>query len=338
MSRRLSLFSTCPASTSGEGRAYLEKVSAVARWSERFGYEGILVYSDNSLVDPWLLAHVIVQETRSLRPLVAVQPVYTHPYWLAKQVASIGHLYGRAVALNMVAGGFKNDLLALGDTTPHDRRYDRLVEYSRVVLALLEGGSPVSVAGSFYSVEKLRLSPPLAPHLRPRVLVSGSSDAGLAAARALGATAVEYPKPAGDYQGRPQEAADDLPRGVRLGIICRDDEAEAWRIAHERFPVDRRGELTHQVAMKVSDSVWHQQLSALGTSAPTRNHPYWLVPFENYKTMCPYLVGAYDLVAEELAGYLRAGFQTFILDIPPSEEECEHISRVFDQATQRVDR
>jgi alkanesulfonate monooxygenase len=35
-------------------------------------------------------------------------------------VTSFAYLYGRRVFLNMVAGGFRNDLLALADETPHD--------------------------------------------------------------------------------------------------------------------------------------------------------------------------------------------------------------------------
>ena len=38
--------------------------------------------------------------------------------------------HGQRLWLNMVAGGFKNDLAALNDDTPHDKRYQRLVEYA----------------------------------------------------------------------------------------------------------------------------------------------------------------------------------------------------------------
>jgi len=43
-----------------------------------------------------------------------------------------------------VAGGFKNDLEALNDMTPHDRRYDRLIEYTSVIKELL--ASPLGVS------------------------------------------------------------------------------------------------------------------------------------------------------------------------------------------------
>jgi alkanesulfonate monooxygenase len=87
------------------------------------------------------------------------------------------------------------------------------------------------------------------------------------------------------------------------------------------------------MAMKVSDSVWHKQLSALGEPGPDQDNPYWMVPFQNYKTFCPYLVGSYERVGLELSRYIKLGYKTFILDIPASEEELKHIGQVFAEAT-----
>src|SRR5213596_1871685 len=172
---QIEVFSTCPMPDGAGGDAYAQQVAAVARWSEEAGCKGILVYSDNSKLDPWLVSQIIIQNTTSLCPLVAVQPVYMHPYAVAKMITSFGCLYQRRMYLNMVAGGFKNDLIALNDTTPHDKRYGRLIEYTLVIKKLLEGSGPVSFAGEFYKVEKLKLTPPLAPELFPGIFVSGSS-------------------------------------------------------------------------------------------------------------------------------------------------------------------
>jgi alkanesulfonate monooxygenase len=328
----LEIFSTCPQSSQVPKEVYFKNVVDVAKWSEQFGYRGILVYTDNSLVDPWLVSQVIIENTTSLCPLVAIQPIYMHPYSAAKMVASYGYIYNRRIYLNMLAGGFKNDLLALNDTTPHDRRYDRTVEYVEIMKQLLGNTAGISFSGEFYTVDKLRMTPPLPPELFPGILISGSSEAGLAAAKAIGATAVKYPKPPGEYENDPPD--ENLNSGVRVGIITREDEDEAWRVARERFPEDRKGELAHQLAMKTSDSVWHKQLSELGETS--ENNPYWLVPFQHYKTFCPYLVGNYQRVAHELARYISLGFRTFILDIPPSEKEMYETSIAFQHATREL--
>jgi alkanesulfonate monooxygenase len=331
MARALQLFATAPQSAGADPATYLENVVQVARWSEAAGCTGILVYTDNGIVDPWLISQAIVANTSSLCPLVAVQPVYMHPYAVAKMVTSIAFLHGRRVYLNMVAGGFTNDLAALADRTPHDRRYQRLMEYSRIILSLLKGG-PVSYAGEFYAVDKLILKPPLSPELFPGMLVSGSSEAGQQAAGELGATAVRYPEPASSYKGGIADG-NGAGAGIRVGIIARGNDETAWEVAHSRFPADRKGQLTHELAMKASDSTWHKQLSAMAGSDDPESGVYWLAPFQYSKTNCPYLVGSYGRVAAELARYAGAGFTTYILDIPPSEEELRHIGVVFDLVT-----
>src|SRR2546421_5264467 len=242
----ISLFATSPQSKDVDASEYRDRVAAVARWSEEASFSGILVYADNGLVDPWLVSQLIVESTEKLSPLVAVQPVYMHPYSAAKMVASLGYLYGRKLHLNIVAGGFTNDLIALNDQTPHDERYDRAVEYTRIVKSLLESEKPVSFAGKYYEVKELRMLPPLPPELGLEILISGSSPAGLAAAKAIGATPVKYPKAPGEEQAREQG-----PAGIRVGIIARDDADEAWRVAEERFPEDRKGQIAHAMAMKV---------------------------------------------------------------------------------------
>ncbi len=327
---QIELFSTCPQSSQVDREHYLQHVIEVARWSEAAGCQGMLVYTDNSLVDAWLVAQVIIENTERLCPLIALQPVYLHPFAAAKMISSYGFLYGRRVYLNLVAGGFKNDLAALNDQTPHDQRYDRLIEYTTIIRQLLASAAPVTFAGEFYRVENLKLTPALPPELFPGILISGSSEAGMAAAQTLGAPAIQYPKPVSEYEQQPPNA--DLASGIRVGIISRPDEDEAWQTAHSRFPADRKGQLTQQLAMKVSDSVWHKQLAEMSAQAADEKSPYWLVPFQNYKTFCPYLVGSHNRVAQEIARYLAVGYRTFILDIPPSQEELSHINIVFQQA------
>lgn len=327
----LEIFSTCPPLDTAQPGPWIDRLREFARASEDAGCTGALVVTDNAQLDPWLVSQVLIEATTRLAPLVAVQPVYMHPYSVAKVLASLAFLHGRRVHLNLVAGGFKNDLAALNDTTPHDERYARLLEYATIIQRLVSGPQAVSFAGRYYTVTNLKLTPALPPELRPGVLMSGSSPAGQQAARELQATAVEYPKPPAECASAP--AGEAGPRGIRIGIIGRATENEAWAVAHARYPEDRKGQLTQQLATKVSDSVWRRQLSALAEqSAPQARSVYWLGPFQNYKAVCPFLVGSYAQVADELARYIAGGYRTFILDVPATGEEMQHVGKVFERA------
>ncbi|MCC5966564.1 MAG: LLM class flavin-dependent oxidoreductase [Natronohydrobacter sp.] len=308
-------FTTIPPS-SAFGSDYATHVTRVATWSEAAGAEGALIYTDNTLSDPWSVAQLVLERTRQLVPLIATQPIYMPPFMAAKRITSFGQLYGRKVALNMVAGGFVRDLNAFGDCTPHDARYARLEEYSQIVQALL-GDEVVSIRGAYYTLEGVRLQPALHASLRPDFFLSGSSDAGRETAAALGASPVVYPPP-------PDEIAGPFPQGsfARIGIIARTTSEEAWTIAHARFPKDKRGRMAHKLAAATSDSVWLGQLTELGARLESQPQSiYWLHPLQQYQTFCPYIVGSHAEVARVLEQYDALGFHGFIMDVPATQED-----------------
>ncbi|BCB89718.1 LLM class flavin-dependent oxidoreductase [Phytohabitans suffuscus] len=332
------LYATFPSSAHDDVVTFSGELDQLPRWCDSASYRGALIYTDNSLMDPWVVAQESIRRSPSFVPLVAIQPLYQHPFAVARTVASIASLRRRRVDLNFVTGGFKADLVSLGDDLDHDRRYDRLVEYADVVRALL-AGSRVTYAGAHYRLEsaKVRSVP---ADLRPGFFVSGSSPSCRRAAKAIGAVRLCYPPwpdDAASEAGEPGTAW-----GMRVGIIARDDRDDAWAIAETRFPPDARGVGKQRIISRMSESSWQRKLSQMAEaaaragSAGAGDGTYWLRPFQSYKTFCPYLVGSYDEVAGALQRYLAAGVSTIILDVPTSYEDLVHarlaIARAVDAA------
>ena len=327
----IELFTTTPQSVEFDRYHFLKEIKRISQQSERYGYKGILVYSDNRLADPWMMTGIILAETTHLLPMIALQPMYMHPYTVAKKIVSIGLIYNRPIALNLVAGGFVNDLTAIGDHTPHDKRYERLAEYAEIIQLLLTSKNAVTYKGEFYEIKNLKIQPVLPDHLQPDYYLSGSSDMAKKTAIGLGAKLIEYPEPTVDYAKSGRTNGNGI-KGIRVGILARHTHTKAWSDARIRFPKVRSGELTHQMAAKSSDSEWHKILSDLNGYDVDDESVYWLGPFKHYHTFCPYLVGDFEEVARELSGYLQVGCTTCILDIPVSEIDLQTTLRVFDKA------
>ncbi|MEX1212592.1 MAG: LLM class flavin-dependent oxidoreductase [Balneolaceae bacterium] len=325
------LFTTIPQSVEFEGTSFLKVIRRISQQSESNGYKGVLIYSDNRLADPWTLAGEILSETTQLIPMIALQPVYMHPYTVAKKISTLGLLYNRPVALNLIAGGFVNDLKALGDQTDHDKRYDRLVEYAEIIQQLVSSDRPVSYDGHFYQISNIKLQPGLPVELQPTYYLSGSSEKAKESAARLGAFLIEYPEPARTYTKSVSREPGSID-GIRMGILARETREEAWESAHRRFPETRSGELSHILADRVSDSEWHRTLSRQTGQQSNDGQVYWLDPFKYYHTFCPYLVGDYAEVAKELSTYLNEGCHTCILDIPVSEIDLQSTVKVFEMA------
>lgn len=329
------LFTTTPQSVQfTNGHSFIDEVRRIVRESEEYGFKGTLIYSDNRLAEPWEVCNVLLNETHKLLPMIALQPVYMHPYTVAKKISTIALIYNRKISLNLIAGGFKNDLTSLGDHTEHDRRYDRLREYTRVIQLLLQSKKAVSFEGEFYSIKNLKLLPEMPDELQPVYYLSGSSEAARETASALGAHLIEYPEPPSTYDENTR--TNSPPTGMRVGVLARETHQEAWEVARQRFPETRIGEITHQMAKKTSDSVWHQKLSGQQSNDYEEEPVYWLGPFKHYHTFCPYLVGSYEEVASEISNYMELGHDTCILDIPVSAAELAHTKNAFDLAQSQL--
>lgn len=329
------LFTTTPQSVNYSRAEYIQELKRIVNESEANDYLGTLIYSDNRLTDPWVVADWVIQNTEELLPMIALQPVYMHPYTVAKKISSMGLLYGRRIALNLISGGFKKDLESLGDNTEHDKRYDRLREYTQIITQLLSSDQGVTFEGEFYNVHNLKLQPSLPEELMPILYLSGSSDAARQTAIQLDAKLLEYPEPS-EYYLDPDNQPEPPSTGVRLGVLARPSHDAAWEVARKRFPNTRQGQMTHKLAKATSDSEWHQRLSEHDKEEAPPEPVYWLGPFQHYHTFCPYMVGDYKEVSSELAGYLGAGYNTFILDIPVSESELKHTRHVFEQAESQL--
>ena len=263
---------------------------------------------------------------------MAVQPVYMHPYTAASMVSSLAYLHGRAVHLNMLAGGFRNDLIALGDQTEHDDRYARTVEYTQILLGLLRG-------------ETVTHRGPVAPGAQP------APRAGAAARADAGGADLRVVPGRGRGRGRDRGGADPLPRAARPGRPGR--RAGRGRAGGHHRPRGRRrglaggrGALPRRPGRpgRARDGHADQRLALAPPAGPGRRcrrphdpagsgdgepDPYWLGPFKNYQTFCPYLVGSYDRVGAAVAHYVDQGTRVFVLDIPPSAEELEHTGTVL---------
>jgi alkanesulfonate monooxygenase len=324
----LTLIGSCPSLRNGQSaQHYLDNVRRAALLAERAGWTSVLVYSNHTEIDAWIVAQTVLSMTTTLSPLVALQPLYMHPFAAARSVASLSLLFDRPVNINFVSGGLPRDLETFCDTLSHDERYERIVEYGSIMRHMLFEKTPLTFEGKFYKIDSLLLRPFPAPNAdcRPMFTMSGSSDAGMAAARKLNARAIQYLRPYSEYRNRSMPTG--LKLGARIGIISRPTSERAWQVANERFPQDPVGIQMRKYFLSVSDSEWVKELGRSATLPD--GHPYWLGPYMNNKSSCPFLVGKDTDVAAELAGYISLGLTTFLVESPADHEDAEFITAAF---------
>lgn len=307
-------------------RRYTDLLGEVTQRSEQSGFDGVLFFAGTgALLDPWITASRVLAETR-LTPLIAVNPIYMHPFTAAQMVHSLTHLYGRRVSLNFITGTALSDLEAMGDPLSHDDRYARLREYVRIMTGVLESPRPLTFDGRFYSARRLQLQPSLPEELRPLLYLAGSSPAAGEVREEVGARGLQMLPPV--WSGPA-----GLSQAVHFGVVTRSSADEAWKSAQERFPENDEAAKLASAALGNTDSAWKRKLFADVTE---KEPEYWLRPLHTFQADCPYLVADHDRLMETLIDLHGAGVDTFLIDVPADSAEFFEMARVIREFRRRL--
>lgn len=317
---------------SSDPAQYRDSFRTLVTLSDKHDFDGILCFSANeTMIDPWLAAHYLIAHSRHLVPIVAVNPVYMHPFSAAKMVSSFAYLHGRRTILNLITGTSTRDRAVLDDPTDHGERYERLGEYAEIMQALLADGSSKCFAGKFYRLDDAVLSPTPEPALAPEFLVAGHSPSATRIADRVNAVRLRMLAP--DFS---VEASGPAGVGVHLGIIAGETREAAGTLAQSRFPADPALEGLLDYLMEENDSVWKKKLFEQLNASDNKAPEFWLEPFRQMKGDCPYIVGSFARVADILADHISAGIDRFILDMPPLEDDFRRVSHCIDLAFERL--
>ena len=318
--------------THGARDVTLKYLTQVAKAADDCGYYGVLLPTGRSCEDSWIVASALVPLTERLRYLVAVRPGLQSPAVAARMTATLDRISGGRLLINVVTGGDpvenKGDGIFLG----HDDRYAVTDEFLQVYTRLLAGetfdfhGTHIQVEGS-----KILFPPVQQPH--PALYFGGSSPAGQEVAAktvqkyltwgeppAAVAEKVAHMKALAALQGR------ELSFGIRLHVIVRETNEEAWREAAKLIEhVDDKTIAEAQKAFARMDSVGQTRMAALhgGNRDKLEVSPnLWAGVGLVRGGAGTALVGDSDTVAERMKEYMDCGIDTFIMSGYPHLEEA----------------
>lgn len=311
---------------------YWKHIENTIRWSDAHGATGVLLFEGNdTFVQPWMAAYATFANSRELSPLVAVNPVYMHPFTAAKMVNSNAYLFGRRTYLNMITGTAISYLDALNDNLDKDQRYDRLREYAELITLLCRSqGAPVNYDGQYYKVKNLKMQPAMPADLEPIFYIAGQSEAAMATSKAINAVHMQM------LPGQLEEGLALNSLGVHLGVVTRETEAAAWEAAKAAFPEDTDGRRLQAFSMRNTDSAWKQRMMMASKMETGAKPGYWLEPFRNNQADCPYFVGSHEQVGELVARLVQSGMRHFILDVPHDEREYAEFAKALKRTENRL--
>jgi alkanesulfonate monooxygenase len=306
---------------------YLRQICAAA---ETNGFEAVLTPTGLWCEDAWLTTAMLIEDTETLKFLVAFRPGLLSPT-LAAQMAGTYQRHSRGrLLLNVVTGGEAHEQRAYGDFLDKEQRYVRTGEFLHVVRELWTG-KPVSFAGEHIRVEEAALNNP--PDPVPAVFFGGSSAAAGPIAAQYSDVYLTWGEPVAavgeklDWiRGLARQARRSLDFGLRIHVISRDTSEQAWAEADRLLAaVDPADVERVQASLARSESEGQRRMLNLhgGSSGKLLVGPnLWAGVGLVRGGAGTALVGSHEEVAERLAEYARLGITHFILSGYPHLEEA----------------
>ncbi|MFD3534010.1 LLM class flavin-dependent oxidoreductase [Streptomyces sp. NPDC058664] len=308
---------------------------------ERLGYTGALLATD--LYDVWPLGSALAASTGTrFKPLLAVHPGLISPTLLAKMALSFDNLFGGRLRFNVVNGSTAS-LREYGLHVEHDERYALSAEYWSIVKRLT-AGEVFDHEGRFYDLKNAGASfRDLRPVQEPHVPLwfGGSSAAGVEMAAEHVDVYLTWGEPPhllkeklDHVRARAAAHGRTLRIGLRLHLIVRDTEDEAWAAADRLLDVTSEATYARQLGGRAEeDGVgWQRQFRQHGGKVPARareleTHPN-LWPGMSLFRPGPgtAVVGSTAQVVERLQEYRALGVDTFILSGNPLLEEAYRVA------------
>lgn len=327
--------------TSDSGRApTLDYLRDIAVTADRLGYDGLLIPTGASCQDPWVVAASLIHATRRIRLLVALRTSISGPTASARQAATLDQALNGRLLLNVVPGGDAAELAADGVFFSHDERYENADEFLTVWRRLL-AGETVDFEGRHLKVRGARNFHPAAQQPHPPLYFGGSSPAAHAlAAKHVDAYLTWGEPPAqvagkiADIRARAARHGRSLRFGVRLHVIARETEAEAWAEADRLISRLTDAEIAAaQAGYAKMDSVGQARMAALHGGRRDNlviGPNLWAGVGLVRGGAGTALVGAPEQIAARLREYQALGVDTFVLSgYPHLEESLRFAELVF---------
>jgi alkanesulfonate monooxygenase len=324
--------------TKGARVADLDYFKQVAIAADTLGYEGVLLPTGRSCEDSWMVAASLVDVTKRLKFLVALRPGIITPVQSARMAATLDRLSGGRVLVNLVTGGDPDELAGDGLFLDHEARYEVSEEFVtiwREVLRRSHDNESFDFDGDHLKVKGAKVIYPPITRPYPPVFFGGSSGPAHDLAASQCDTYLTWGEPPAavaekvrDVGTRAENLGRKLEFGIRLHVIVRETEEEAWAAADKLISkLDDETVERAQASFAKMDSEGQRRMSALhggkrgGREQLEVSPNLWAGVGLVRGGAGTALVGSPEQIVARMKEYEELGIETFILSGYPHLEE-----------------
>jgi alkanesulfonate monooxygenase SsuD/methylene tetrahydromethanopterin reductase-like flavin-dependent oxidoreductase (luciferase family) len=212
----------------------MEMMLSAMRWKSIAGTSDF----NRASFDTYAWAAGLGQATENIMLFVTTHVPTIHPVLAAKQAATIDHISGGRVGLNLVMGWNSPEIEMFGPQLEHDERYQHGAEWIDIVTRLWAEKDVFDYEGKYFRVPGAESLPKPVQPQRPLLVNAGNSPAG----KEFSARYMDFNFVAvGDAEQAAREVADvrslardkyerDIGVLTYVYVVCRETEKEANRV------------------------------------------------------------------------------------------------------------
>ncbi len=315
----------------------LDLFERIIHSAEAAGFEYILLPVIPSCWEAYMSGAFLAARTRSIKPLLAARPGYVNPVLLAKMLTTFDQLTGGRLCINLIAGVSDREIQADGISYAKEDRYALMDEEVTIMKALWTTDGPIDFHGRFHTLKGAEISPPPFQQPHPRLyLGGGSADAWNVSAKHCDVHLFwgDTPERIASNIAELRRLADRYGRGeaigfgMRLQMICREDERDAWAAARQLIADSSEAD-RDRVKAGAPNSVANARVQELaGTYGEFIGPHLWTGITRVRGGAGIAVVGNPDQCAAQLQAFIDAGCRSFCLSGYPHDEEAERFGRL----------
>jgi alkanesulfonate monooxygenase len=248
--------------------------------AEAAGFEYLLIPVGSTCWEAWIAGAFMAARHGRIKPLIAARPGYINPVLLAKMISTFDQMSGGRICINLIAGQNESEVEGEGIRYPKEQRYELMEEEVTILKAVWTTRGGVTFDGKFHRLKDVHVRPRIYQQPYPKFYLGGGSRQAweLSAKHSdvhlfwgdlperIAANIAEIKEMAAVH-GR----AGKIGFGMRLQIICREKESDAWDAA-DRLVRDATERQKQE--MQISLQSFGSQSARAGAGAGARRpHP-----------------------------------------------------------------
>ncbi|MCH9672479.1 MAG: LLM class flavin-dependent oxidoreductase [Gammaproteobacteria bacterium] len=220
----------------------LDMFDRVTRAAEDAKFEYMLVPVQTACWEAWIASAIAVGRSRSIKMLVAARPGYINPVLLAKMISTFDQLSAGRICINLIAGASDEEARSEGIKFAKEERYEVMEEEVTIIKRLWESKRPIDFDGRYYQLDQAQIRPRIYQRPYPQFYLGGGSQRAWHMSGKHADVHLfwgDHPERIAEQIAKIRTIAGEYGRedkigfGMRLQIICRENEEDAWAHANK---------------------------------------------------------------------------------------------------------